>query len=167
MTAALTHIKYELSVLILGLGVLLLDLWMPPENRRKLGWLVAGTLAVLFVATFLWPPYTLKLVANGGWSHFNELDFSDSFISDDLGLFFKRLFLLAGAFVAVMSVEYSSRFTSGVSEYFSLQLFALAGMLFAASANDFAMLFVSIELITVSFYILTSFERNRQSSLEA
>src|SRR5207344_2929845 len=69
--------------------------------------------------------------------------------------------------VAVMSVDYSSRFTSGISEYFSLQLFALAGMLFAASANDFAMLFVSIELITISFYILTSFQRNRQSSLEA
>jgi len=160
-------LKYEFSVLILGLGVLLLDLWMPPENRRKLGYIVAGALALLLVATFLWPPYAVKILTTGEWQHFNELAFGGSFISDDLGLFFKRLFLLAGALVAVMSVEYSSRFTSGISEYFSLQLFALAGMLFAASANDFAMLFVSIELITISFYILTSFQRNRQSSLEA
>ncbi len=164
---ALNLIKYELSVLILGLGVLLLDLWMPPENRRKLGYLVAAALVLMLVATFFWPPYTLKIVTAGEWKHFNELAFSGSFISDDLGLFFKRLFLVAGAIVAVMSVDYSSRFTSGVSEYFSLQLFALAGMLFAASANDFAMLFVSIELITVSFYVLTSFQRNRQASLEA
>jgi len=40
-------------------------------------------------------------------------------------------------------------------------------MLFASSANDFALLFVSLELITVSFYILTSFQRARLLSLEA
>jgi NADH-quinone oxidoreductase subunit N len=40
-------------------------------------------------------------------------------------------------------------------------------MLFAASANDFTMLFVSIELITVTFYVLTSFQRGRLVSLEA
>jgi len=39
--------------------------------------------------------------------------------------------------------------------------------MFAASANDFSLLFVSVELITVTFYILTSFQRGRASSLEA
>src|SRR5437868_10943923 len=140
----LNLVKYELGVLILGFGVLLLDLWMPPENRRKLGYFVAAALAAMFVATFFWPPYTVKLLGNGEWKHFNELAFGDSFISDDLGLFFKRLFLLAGAVVALMSVEYSSRLATGISEFFSLQLFALAGMLFAASANDFVLLFVSV-----------------------
>jgi NADH-quinone oxidoreductase subunit N len=168
-------LKYEFSVLILGFGVLLLDLWMPPENRRKLGYLVAAALGLMLVATFFWPPYTVKFVAidqakglmSKEWWHLNELAFSGSFISDDLGLFFKRLFLFAGVIVTVMTVEFSARLQSGVSEFFSLVLFALAGMMFAASANDFSMLFVSIELITVSFYILTSFQRNRQSSLEA
>ena len=40
-------------------------------------------------------------------------------------------------------------------------------MMFASSANDFALLFVSLELITVTFYILTSFQRARLGSLEA
>jgi NADH-quinone oxidoreductase subunit N len=40
-------------------------------------------------------------------------------------------------------------------------------MLFAASANDFVMLFVSVELITVTFYVLASFQRGRLISLEA
>ena len=40
-------------------------------------------------------------------------------------------------------------------------------MLFAASSNDFAMLFVSIELITITFYVLVSFQRRRLVSLEA
>lgn len=163
----LNLIKYEVAVLILGIGALLLDLWMPTENRRKLGYLLAGALGLLLVATFIWPPFTAKLVAGKQWWHFNELAFADQFTSDGLGLFFKRLFLAAAAFVMLLAAEFSKRLQSGVSEYFSLKLFALAGMMFAAGANTLATLFVSIELITVSFYVLTSFQRNRQSSLEA
>jgi len=64
-------------------------------------------------------------------------------------------------------VEYSKKFQSGSGEYFSLSLFALSGMMFAASANHFALLFVSLELITITFYILTSFLRHQIISLEA
>ena len=63
--------------------------------------------------------------------------------------------------------EFSDRIASGASEFYSLIIFALSGMLFAASANHFAMLFVSVELITVTFYVLTSFQRARVASLEA
>jgi NADH-quinone oxidoreductase subunit N len=66
-----------------------------------------------------------------------------------------------------MSAEFSDRIAAGISEYYSLIVFALAGMLFAASANDFAMLFVSIELITITFYVLVSFQRSKIASLEA
>jgi NADH-quinone oxidoreductase subunit N len=64
-------------------------------------------------------------------------------------------------------VEFSDRIESGIAEFYSLVVFALAGMMFAASAHDFTMLFVSIELITVTFYVLTSFQRRRLASLEA
>jgi len=93
--------------------------------------------------------------------------FGGMFVQDGLSVFFKHFFLLAAALVLVLAVEFSDRITAGVSEYYSLIIFALAGMLFAASANDFAMLFVSIELITVTFYILTSFTRGRTAALEA
>ena len=66
-----------------------------------------------------------------------------------------------------MSVEFADRIEAGISEFYALTLFALAGMMFAASANDFALLFVSVELITVTFYILTSFQRGKVASLEA
>jgi NADH-quinone oxidoreductase subunit N len=46
-------------------------------------------------------------------------------------------------------------------------MFALAGMMLAASANHLSVLFVSVELITVTFYVLVSFQRARISSLEA
>src|SRR6185436_17602610 len=67
----------------------------------------------------------------------------------------------------LMAVEFSDRIQAGISEYYSLILFAATGMMFAASANDFALLFVSLELITVTFYVLVSFQRGKAPSLEA
>src|SRR2546430_17166600 len=69
--------------------------------------------------------------------------------------------------VLLMAVEFSNRIETAISEFYSLLVLALAGMMFAASANDFTVLFVSVELVTVSFYVLTSFQRNRLPSLEA
>jgi NADH-quinone oxidoreductase subunit N len=89
------------------------------------------------------------------------------YLLDDLALFFKRFFLLAAIIVTLMATEFADRLDTGISEFYSLVTFALLGMMFAASAFDFTMLFVSMELITVSFYILTSFQRRRLVSLEA
>src|SRR6185295_6544398 len=89
------------------------------------------------------------------------------FVLDGLALFFKRFFLLAALIVLLMSGEFADRIQSGLSEFYALILFALAGMMVAASANDFSLLFVSLELITITFYILTSFQRGRLVSLEA
>jgi NADH-quinone oxidoreductase subunit N len=66
-----------------------------------------------------------------------------------------------------LASEFSDKISATVSEYYSLIIFALSGMLFAASANDFAMLFVSIELITITFYVLVSYQRRKVVSLEA
>ena len=92
--------------------------------------------------------------------------FHGEFVNDNLALFFKRFFIVAAILVLFIAAEFSDRIVA-TAEYYSLVLFALAGMLFAASANDFLMLFVSIELITITFYILVSFQRNRLASLEA
>ena len=93
--------------------------------------------------------------------------FRKMYVLDQLALFFKRFFILAALIVLLLSVEFSNRIQAGITEYYSLILFALAGMLFASSANDFSLLFVSLELITLSFYVLTSFQRSHLKSLEA
>ena len=145
----------EIAVLVLGLGVLLLDLWTVPERKRLLGYGAAAALLVIFCYSFSLPASEPRFA------------FGQAYVLDNLALFFKRFFLLAAIIVMVMSVQYADRIASGISEFYSLVLFALCGMMFAASANDFSMLFVSIELITVTFYILTSFQRHRLPSLEA
>src|SRR5207247_3828834 len=93
--------------------------------------------------------------------------FGKMYALDGLALFFKRFFLLASLIVLLMSVEFADRIETGIAEFYALILFALAGMMFASSANDFALLFVSLELITVTFYVLTSFQRAQLASLQA
>ena len=148
----------ELSVVALGIVVLLADLWLPVERKRMLGYAAAVALGLLFLNSF---------TGHCSCALIGEKAFGGMFVQDELSVFFKRFFLLAATLVLVMAVEFSDRIAAGVSEYYSLIIFALAGMLFAASSNDFVMLFVSIELITITFYVLTSFQRGRVSSLEA
>jgi NADH-quinone oxidoreductase subunit N len=145
----------EIAVLVLGLGLLLIDLWTAAERKRWLGYGAALGLLILLC-------YSFKLDASTA-----QFAFERTYVLDGLALFFKRFFLLAAIIVLVMAVEFSDRIKSGISEYYSIVVLALAGMLFASSANDFTVLFVSIELITVSFYVLTSFQRNKLLSLEA
>ena len=89
------------------------------------------------------------------------------FVQDGLALFFKRIFLAAAFFVVLMAVEFRDRIASGIGEFYVLVLLALAGMMFAASANDLVMVYVALEMMSVSFYVLVSFQRSRSNSLEA
>jgi len=154
----LALLAHEWLVIGLGLALLLADLWLPGTARKKLGCTAAAGLGVILVYSFV----AFKLPPGGVGYAFNDV-----YVLDGLALFFKRFFLAAAIIVLIMSVEFSDRLGGGITEYYSLVLFALAGMLFASSANDFSLLFVSLELITVTFYILTSFQRGRLASLEA
>lgn len=147
----------EMAVVLLGLGVLMADLWTPAEQKAKLGYAAAAALGIVLLLSF-------TRLADPGVS---ATAFQGMFVQDTLALYFKRFFLVATIVVLVMAVDFSDRIAAGISEYYALILFALSGMMFAASANDFALLFVAIELITVTFYVLTSFQRARVESLEA
>ncbi len=154
----LPALSHELLVLALGLGVLLADLWLPPPAKRKLGYAAAAGVGAILLYSLI----AVKLAPGEAQHAFGKM-----YALDGLALFFKRFFLLAALVVLLMSVEFADQIEAGIAEFYALILFALSGMLFASSANDFSLLFVSLELITVSFYVLTSFQRARLTSLEA
>jgi NADH-quinone oxidoreductase subunit N len=154
----LSLLNHEWLVVALGLGLLLADLWLPASVRRKLGYVAAVGLGAILLYSVLFVRLSPGEV---------QYACSNMYALDGLALFFKRFFLLATVIVLVMSVEFTDLLDASVAEYYALILFALAGMLFASSANNFALLFVSLELITVTFYVLTSFQRARLTSLEA
>jgi NADH-quinone oxidoreductase subunit N len=152
-------LSHELLVLGLGLGLLLVDLWLPVPAKRKLGYAAAAGVGLILI-------YSLACVELPPGQPV-QYAFGQMYVLDGLALFFKRFFLVAALIVLMMSVEFADRISGGIAEFYALVLFALSGMLFTASANDFALLFVSLELITVTFYVLTSFQRGRVASLEA
>ena len=153
----LAMLSLELAVIGLALAVLLLDLWTPRPFKHRLGWLAAAGLLAILAASFC-PHYADTPAAAG---------FNGMFVKDGLALFFKRLFLATGFFVVLMGVEFRDRIAMGLGEFFVIVLIALSGMMFAASANDFVMLYVAMEMMSVSFYVLVSFQRSRANSLEA
>lgn len=144
----------ELAVALTGLALLLIDLWTPTERKQHLGYVAALALAVILGLSFTMDSST-------------QLAFGESYVRDALSLFFKRFFLVTAIIVMIISVEFADRIATGISEFYVITLFALCGMMLAASANDLVMLFVSLELITVSFYVLTSFQRAKLKSLES
>src|SRR5262249_31802455 len=56
---------------------------------------------------------------------------------------------------------------AGLGEFVALPLFTCAGLMYLVSATDFVFIFVSLELVTVSFYVLISFTRRNPLTLEA
>ncbi|MDP6891818.1 MAG: NADH-quinone oxidoreductase subunit N [Verrucomicrobiota bacterium] len=160
MSEQLKFVQLEMMVVALGLIVLIADLVMPPSKRRLIGHLSAVALGLIFL-------FSLRDSYVGLINESTDLFFNSRYKIDGLAIFFKRFFILAAIFVLIFAVDFADRIRSGISEYYAFIIFALAGMMFAASANDFSMLFVSIELITVTFYILVSYQRHRLQSLEA
>jgi len=106
-------ISLEIAVALLGLGFLLLDLWTPVEHKRKLGYLAAFAVLVVFACTFRIDAFEPKLAFNNGY------------VLDSLSLFFKRFFLLAAVLVLIMAAEFADRIEAGITEYYSLILFGL------------------------------------------
>ena len=151
----LSLLSLEILVTALGLLVLLVDLWLPPERKRWLGRATIVALALLLVSTF---------TAHSSCAQSCEA-FGGLFVQDALAVFFKRFFLLTTILVLVLAEEYSDRLAVGLAEYYALIVFALLGMLFAASAANLVLLFVAVELITSTFYILVGFTRGRVRSL--
>ena len=77
----------------------------------------------------------------------------------------KCVVLVMTVFTVLLSID--SKFTSHVGEYLSLILMAAAGMMFLVSSEDVLMIFVALELTSLSLYILTAFNKQNAKSAEA
>jgi NADH-quinone oxidoreductase subunit N len=157
----MSPIIVELIVLALGMGLLLIESFAEKLNRNALAIIGIVGLAAVFL-----------LLQFG--------DFSASgiagYIQDKPALFFKKFSLVTTIVVLVMSIDYSDTLRkfvpgitpqAGIGEFYSLPILTCAGMMWMASAADFILIFVSLELVTISFYTLVAFTRRSAASLEA
>jgi NADH-quinone oxidoreductase subunit N len=86
---------------------------------------------------------------------------------DGAAKFFHLFFLAVAALVIWMGDEVQRPVSHGGGEFIILPLFTTAGLMLLASANDFMLLFVALELVTISFYILVAYQRRSVVALEA
>jgi NADH-quinone oxidoreductase subunit N len=93
--------------------------------------------------------------------------FSNSIVVDPFFIFFGCVFLAATAFAILMSVRHLEIENAQSAEFYALILFAAMGMMFLATGNDLVVLFVALETMAVSFYILTGYFRSERRSNEA
>ncbi|MGD0814739.1 MAG: NADH-quinone oxidoreductase subunit N [Verrucomicrobiota bacterium] len=149
-----SYLTLEFAVAGLALLVLLLDLWTSPQSKPALGVVAVAGLVIILAASFFIEPH--------GWASSSSM-----LAQDGLAVFFQRIFLAAAIFVLLMARESADRMPLGIVEFHVIVLMALTGMMLAAAANDFVLVFVALELISASFYILVSFQRSRLASLEA
>ena len=156
----------EVAVLVLGAIILLVESFASQLDRRFLAYAALCGLGVIFLATFFVTPQS-STASTPLWNFYS---------ADAISLFFKRIALATTAGVLVMMLDFSPSVLlgvpaatpqSGLGEFFTLPLFTCAGLMWMASAIDFVLIFVSLELVTISFYVLVGFTRRNPASLEA
>jgi NADH-quinone oxidoreductase subunit N len=156
----------EVLVVLLGIVLLLAEAFDGASAKRGIVYAgIAGLLGILG-ATFFIDPAAMNAAA----------PYARFYSADALAIFLKQFALLSTIVVLVMSLEYaptveanmpSERRGAGLGEFYVLPIFACAGLMWMASAVDFVMIFVSLELVTITFYILVSYLRRNEASLES
>jgi len=144
----------EVGLALLMLLVFFVGLFMPGEDRRRVGVLTAIGLVILF--GFSWR-------TEAG----TEL-FHGTFVQDELALFAKRLFLLATLIGVLASLPLrAAAFARRATEYYLAILASLLGMLVLSSARDLVLLFVAFELMSIPLYYLAGFLKREPEAVEA
>src|SRR5438270_352379 len=149
----------EIELTLFGLGILLIDFTLGVKERYwNAGLALMGT---IFSAYTVWR-LRIPVSVNG-----SQYGFQESVIIDPFFLFFAALFLAATALVILLSVKFLEIEQEQEGEYYALLLFACVGMMFMASGFDLIVMFLGLETMALSFYVLTGFLRREKRSNEA
>jgi NADH-quinone oxidoreductase subunit N len=153
----LSDFYYLLPEIVLTVGALLLllaDLIVPRDRQSILAGVALGVLTATAIA--------LIPVADA------HLQVSRGLIAvDRFALFFKVIFLVSAALSVLMSVRYLEVEGTRAGEYHFLILCATLGMMFMAGGTDLITLFIGLETMAISFYILTGYIKPSRRSNEA
>ena len=107
----------------------------------------------------------MRLIATAGTARFSG--FLGSLVMDRFAIYFYLLFLMGAAVAILMSVRYMEIEQEDHGEYYALILFAVVGMMCMAAGFDLILLFVGLELMALSTYVLVGFLRRDKRSNEA
>ena len=139
------------------LVVMLADTFVPEGRKVRLAWIAGVGLVVALALVFVAAP-----PAGAAAQFFNGTVAGDSF-----ALFFQALFLLLTLAVLVLSPAYLRRRGIDHGEYYVLLVASLLGMMVLVAATNLMTVFIGIELLSISLYVLSGFLRSEEASQEA
>jgi NADH-quinone oxidoreductase subunit N len=150
---SLVSLEVLMSIILVSLVVV--DIVLPKNTKQD--WIgIASFIGVAGLIIF-W------LTQSG----LSGVTFSGMFVMDSLAWFFKGFFLIALVFVLAMTQEFFKTLGERRNEFYLLLWLALIGMCLVASSADFLLMFISIEILTISLYVMTAYLKSDKLSNEA
>jgi NADH-quinone oxidoreductase subunit N len=155
--SAVDYLRFlpELILTIGGVLLLILEaLTGDNKDKTKLGYVA---IAIVIGAMFAVP----VALANPG------LSFNGMIVSDGFAAFFRMVTLLVGLFTLLCSTSYLSREKANTGEFYLLVLFSLAGQGIMVASNELIMVFLGLEIASISSYVLAGFLRDDKRGSES
>jgi NADH-quinone oxidoreductase subunit N len=144
----------EILLFILGIVVLVLDLVLPREKHRSLGWVTAVGMGFVILLSLSARPGDQGKLAWGGMISYDWMSYT-----------FKLLFIFGAGITALLAMDYHELGSRG--EFYLLMIASTIGMAFMACATDLVMLYLAIETVSIPLYILAGFFVQDQKSTES
>jgi NADH-quinone oxidoreductase subunit N len=148
-------VSLEVLTTIILVTLIVIDILLPKKTRRN--WIGILSFVALLGLVGFWLTHR----------HLSGTTFSGMFVMDSLAWYFKGFFLLTMIFVLPMTEKFFQSLSRRSHEFYFLLWLALLGMFLIASSSDFLLLFISIEILTISLYVMTAYLRSDKLSIEA
>ena len=148
-------ISLEVLASIILISLVVMDIALPKKTDRD--WIGISSFIALFGLIIFWSTQ----------GNLNGVTFGGMFVMDSLAWFFKGFFLITMIFVFAMTQEFFKSLGERRNEFYLLLWLALIGMCLVASSTDFLLMFISIEILTISLYVMTAYLKSDKLSIEA
>ena len=145
----------ELVIALTLIIVLVFDLF-DAISKTVLGWMT-----IVGAGIALWVSIQMHQAGTVG------LQFGDMFKVDNFSLFFNIIFLVSTILVTLISMSYLDRGDRKQGPYYLLILLATLGMMLMAAGNELIIVFLGLELMSLSLYVLAGYFRESPASSEA
>lgn len=143
-------------VIVLTLFIVLIFDMIDAISKKTLGWMT-----IVGAGIALWA--SIDLLQAGT----DQTQFKDMFRIDSYSLFFNIIFLVSTILVALISISYLGRDDKKQGPYYLLILLATLGMMLMAAGNELIIVFLGLELMSLSLYVLAGYFRESPASSEA
>jgi len=156
----------EMELLLFALGILIFDFLLEKKEKHLNAYLALVGVVASGIGVFMQARQYNQVRLNPSGVP-GLLGFHYSVLVDGFFIVFATLFLAATALVILLSIRYMDLEHEQEGEFYALILFACIGMMFMACGIDLIVLFLGLETMALSFYVLTGFLRKNKRSNEA